>query len=126
MSATTPSTERSFAAILATIVRDLQEIMRSEVKLATTEVRERAAEWMQGISWLATGVLSAFFAVAFLLVAAFFALSRLMPLWASALVIAGALIVVSGVTFAVRASIVKTNLKRHEAESRSASWEGVA
>jgi Putative Actinobacterial Holin-X, holin superfamily III len=102
VSFTTGSTERPFTAVLSSILGNLQDIVRSEVKLAKAEVREEIGEFTKGASWLATGLVSGFFGVGFLLGAAFFALSYLMPHWIAALVISGVLLILSAVCLAMR------------------------
>ena len=39
-----PANERSFADVFQDIVRNIQEIVRSEVRLAKTEIRDEAAK----------------------------------------------------------------------------------
>jgi VIT1/CCC1 family predicted Fe2+/Mn2+ transporter len=122
----TSNTERPLTAILSSIFGNVQEIVRSEVKFAKTEVREEIAQLSQGATWLAAGMLSAFFAICFLLGAAFFALSYLMPQWMAALIIAGLLLIVSGVSFAVRGSISKAYTNDHTQLADSQTQESIA
>ena len=86
-----PSPERSFSDVLQDIVANLQGIIRSEVKLAKSELREEVRQAQSGGIWLGIGTLSGLFAVLFLLLAALYALSRVVPDWAAALILTGAL-----------------------------------
>lgn len=121
MSSTANSAEPSFTAVVGRIFVNLQDLARSEVKLAKTEVREEIAEMKHGASWLAVAILSAFFAACFVLLAGFFALLYIVPQWAAALIMAGGLVVVSGISLAVRASIVKAIGRQHSDSSHSHS-----
>jgi protein-S-isoprenylcysteine O-methyltransferase Ste14 len=99
--------ERPFTAVLTSIFENVQEIVRSEARLVKAEVREEVAGLTQGAAWFVAGIVTAFFSASFLLCAGFFALSQIMPQWIAALIMAGILLLVSGVSFAVRGSIVK-------------------
>jgi hypothetical protein len=96
--------DRPFAEVLTSIVGNVQEIVRSEVRLAKAEVREEIGRATHGMAWVATGALTAFFSVGFALVAIFFALILVLPQWAAALIIAVALAGVSAIAFQVRAT----------------------
>jgi hypothetical protein len=104
MNSTPHLAERPFAAVLLSIFEDIQELVRSEARLAKAEVREELAGMTLGAGWLVAGIAGAFFAICFMLLAAFLALSSVVPQWAAALILAGALAIVSGVSFAVRTS----------------------
>ncbi len=107
MNSTSPSNERPFVAVLASIFENIQEIVRSEVRLTKAEAREEIAEIARGAGWLVAGMVSAFFAISFILGAGFFALSYIVPHWVAALIVAAGLAVISGLSFAMRASIPK-------------------
>jgi hypothetical protein len=126
VTSTSNSTERPFTAVLSSIVENLEEIVRSEIRLAKAEVRHEVAEFTHGAVWLATGILSAFFAISFLLGVSFFALSNVMPRWIAALIIAGVLLTVCGVSFAVRASIVKSFTEQQPELPESKPEESIA
>ena len=91
------SGDRSFSEVLQDIVRNVQEIVRSEVRLAKTEIREEAAKAKSSTLLLGGGALVAIFAMFFLLLAIVYALTLVMPNWAAALTVGAALAGVASV-----------------------------
>jgi uncharacterized membrane protein YqjE len=89
------SGDRSLADVLHDIVRNVQEIVRSEVRLAKTELREEAAKAKAPTILLGAGGVATIFAVFFLLLSTVYALARVMPSWAAALIVAAGLVVVA-------------------------------
>ena len=89
--------ERSVSAVLNDIFGNVQEIVRSEVRLAKTEIREEAIKAKSPARILGLGALTTAFAVLFVLLAIFFALTLVMPAWAAALTVGIALAAVAGV-----------------------------
>jgi uncharacterized membrane protein YqjE len=85
------SQDRSLSEVFQDIVRNVQEIIRAEISLAKTEVREEASKAVSSLAWLVVGALSGMFAVVFILWTAAFALGLLWPMWAATLVVAGVL-----------------------------------
>jgi uncharacterized membrane protein YqjE len=89
--------ERSISTVLYDILGNVQEIIRSEMRLARTEFTEelgklRSAGWLLG-----AGVLLAVFGVLFVLIAIVYALSLVIPAWAAALVVAAAVGVLAAI-----------------------------
>jgi Putative Actinobacterial Holin-X, holin superfamily III len=80
--------ERAFSDVLQDILRNLQEIVRSEVRLAKVEFRDEARQAASSAVWLAAGTIGALSAWAFGLWTITFALSTRMPMWAATLVVA--------------------------------------
>jgi uncharacterized membrane protein YqjE len=91
-------TERSFAELFQDIAANVQEIIRSEFRLAKTEVREEAAKARKSVSMLGVGVLVGLYALGFLLLAAVHALQLALPAWLAALIV-GAVVAVVAATF---------------------------
>ena len=89
--------DRSFSDLLQEIIRNVQEIVRSEVRLAKTEIREEVVKTKASLVLLGAGALTGFFAILFLLLMIASALASVMPNWAAALVVGGALAVAAGV-----------------------------
>lgn len=79
--------ERSFGDIVKSIIANVQEIIRSEVRLAKAEVREEGERAATAGRNLAIGGVTGLFAALFLLNAVMFGLTAWMPLWASAALI---------------------------------------
>jgi len=81
------SSDRSFADILKNVVSNVQEIIRAELRLAKSEVREELLKAKSAALLLAIGGLCGIFSALFILVAAVYGLSRVVPDWAAALVV---------------------------------------
>jgi hypothetical protein len=94
-------TERSVSDVLQDIVRNIQDIVGSEVRLAKTEIREEVAKAKTASVWLGVGALSGSFSVFFFLFAMVYALANFVPNWAAALIVAGALAISASVTLYV-------------------------
>ena len=89
------SADRSLSEVLQDIIRNVQEIVRSEVRLAKTELREEAEKAKTPTMLLGAGAVATMFAIFFLLLTIVYALARVMPNWAAALIVAGVLGVVA-------------------------------
>ena len=81
------ASERSISELLQNIVGNIQEIVRSEVRLAKTEIRDEATKAKVAGVLVAVGALAAIFSVLFLLLMIVYALSAVMPSWAAALIV---------------------------------------
>jgi protein-S-isoprenylcysteine O-methyltransferase Ste14 len=91
-----PANERSFSQILQDIVHNIQEIVRSEIRLARTEITQEATKTKTAGVVIAAGALSGVFALLFALLAVDYALSLAMPNWAAALIVSAALAIIAG------------------------------
>jgi hypothetical protein len=80
--------QRPLADVLHDILRNVQELIRAEVRLAKAEVRQDAREAATASAWVLAGAIAALTAWSFLLWAAAFGLGLVMPTWAAALVVA--------------------------------------
>ncbi len=92
--------ERSLADVLRDVLCNLQEIVRSEVRLARTEITAEAGRARSLIALLAAGAVAALFTALFLLLSLAFALALVLPLWVSMLVPGVLLAVVAGLLLA--------------------------
>jgi drug/metabolite transporter (DMT)-like permease len=98
-------TDRSIGAVLGDIAQHIQGIVKAELRLAKTEVRqELVTAGSAGVLVVAGGV-GALIAVVFCLLAAVYALSTVIPSWAAALCVAFAVGIVA-------AAIIAGGLKR--------------
>lgn len=102
------SSERSISDVLSDIVGNIQDIVRSEIRLAKTEVAEdwrkvRAAGILLGV-----GALLAAYGGFFILLCIANALNQVMPSWAAALLIG----IVLGIVAFVLVSAGSTRLRR--------------
>ena len=76
---------RSMADVLQDIVANVQTIIRSEVRLAKTEVTEEATKAARAGGVMAGGVVAALFTIWLLLLTILYALATVMPMWGAAL-----------------------------------------
>lgn len=76
--------ERSVVEILTDIVGNVQAIIRGEIRLAKTELRDEARKSSSSIRLLLAGGVLGILGAAFLLLSAVYALTLLMPAWAAA------------------------------------------
>jgi uncharacterized membrane protein YqjE len=102
------SSDRSFGVVLQDIVFNIQEIVRAELRLAKTEVREELAKAGSASVLTAVGAAAAFFSAMFLLFAAMYALSTVMPAWAAALTVAVLIGAIAGVALSMGLKRFKT------------------
>ena len=89
--------DRSFTDVLQDIIRDVQEIIRSEVRLAKTEITSEVGKAKSAGILIGGGAVAGLFAVLFLLLGVMYALSLIMPQWAAAGIVA----VVTGIAAAI-------------------------
>jgi len=90
--------ERSVTDILQDIIRDFQEIVRSEVRLAKREIGDEVKKAKAATFLITLGALAALYAFLFLLVSLVDALALVIPHWAAALIVAAALAMIAGGT----------------------------
>ena len=91
--------ERSISDLLQDILRNIQEIVRSEVRLARSELGDEFTKVKASAPLFVIGSVAGLLAAFFLAWAAFYALSLVVPMWGAALIIAGVLAIVGGGTF---------------------------
>jgi hypothetical protein len=88
---TTSQPQRPVPEVLQDIVSNLQEIIRSEFRLAKTEIKEEAAKAARPGAMFGAGLLLGFYAVGFLLLAFVYGLSTVMAAWLAALIVGAVL-----------------------------------
>ena len=94
-------TERSFAELFQDILANVQEIIRSEFRLAKAEVREEAVKARRSVSMLGAGVFIGLYALGFLLLAAVYGLETVVPSWLAALIVGAAIAVAATVLLSI-------------------------
>ena len=87
--------ERSVPEVLQDIIGNVQEILRSEVQLAKTELKEEAAEAATPIIRMGVGLLLAAYAVGLLLLAAVYELAIIMSMRSAALLVGAVVAIVA-------------------------------
>jgi uncharacterized membrane protein YqjE len=91
----TPQMQRSVPEVLQDIVNNLQEIIKSEFRLAKTELKEEAARAAKPAATFGFGLVAGFYGIGFLLVAAVCGLSMVMAGWLAALLVGAVLSIVA-------------------------------
>jgi uncharacterized membrane protein YqjE len=83
----TRQNERSVPEVLQDIVSNIQEIVRSEFRLAKTEIKEQVSKAAKPAATLAAGILLAFYALGFMLLTIVYALATVISAWLAALLV---------------------------------------
>jgi hypothetical protein len=90
-------TERSIAVVLQDILRNIQEIVRAEVRLAKMEVNEELTKTRTASLLIAVGAVSGIFSILFILLTVEYALSLVIPAWLATLCVAAGIGIVAAV-----------------------------
>lgn len=93
--------ERPFSEIVSDIVGHAQEIIRGEIRLAKTEVKQEAGKAARASTLLIGGAVVGLFAISFLLWTVVYAIGLVLPMWASALVVGVVLGTIGSITLKV-------------------------
>jgi uncharacterized membrane protein YqjE len=88
--------ERSVPEVLQDIAGNIQEIIRSEFRLAKTEIKEEASKASRPAETLGAGIVLSFYALGFILFAVVYALSIVIAAWLAALLV-GVVLAVLGI-----------------------------
>ncbi len=100
--------ERSVSDVFQDILRNLQEMVRSEIRLAKVEIRGEVTQAVSSGVWIAAGGVAATSAWIFLLWTLAYALATRMSMWAATLLVAvvmaaaAAALIMSGIRRAKR------------------------
>ena len=119
------SIDRPVAGVLQEIVANLQDIVRSEVRLAKTELREDLTKARPAALLVGIGMLAAACSVVLLLLAIVYALALVMPQWAAALIVAIGSAIIGGVTLSTgskQLSTVRVAPKTIESLKENVEW----
>jgi hypothetical protein len=82
-----PTDDRSVAQLLADLLRNLQDILSAEIRLAQARAREELRTYRPPVVLIVVGALGGMLGCFFVLLAAVAALSLVMPVWAAALIV---------------------------------------
>jgi uncharacterized membrane protein YqjE len=99
--------ERSIGSLVNDIVGNVQEIIRSEVRLAKAEVTEELSKARRAMIWLVAGAVLATMAFGFLLLTAVYVLEHFFQPWVAALIVALGSGAIGGALAALGASQMK-------------------
>jgi len=100
--------ERSIGSLVNDIVGNVQQIIRSEVRLAKAEVSEELTKARRAMIWLVGGVVLATMALGFLLLTVVYVLAQFFQPWVAALIVA----LGSGAIGGALAAVGATQMKR--------------
>lgn len=92
---------RSIAEVLVDIGRNVEDILRCEIRLAQSEVRVRLLSMQSPGVLVGMGLAGSLLSAVFLLLSILYALRLLMPPWAAALCIAVALALMASIALKV-------------------------
>jgi len=98
--------KRPLKDVVQGIIGNVQDIIRSEVRLAKAELADQAAKARSALTVMGAGALAGVLSVALLLVTCVLALATVMPAWL-ALMVAG----VTGIVAAILTSIGMSRLR---------------
>jgi len=91
--------QRTFADVLKDIIADVQNLIRSEVRLAKAEVREEIGKAISAGTMIVVGGVLGMFALGFVLLTIMFALELVVPSWAAALIVGVVIAIAAAVLF---------------------------
>lgn len=100
--------ERSLTAVLKDIAGNIQELVRSEIRLAKVEATTQVSTAARGATLVAIGGGFAFLALAFMSLAGVYLLTAVVAAWIAALIVAAAAAVIGGLLVVIGMKQIKT------------------
>jgi len=97
----TTSNGRTMSEVLQDIVANIQEIVRSEFRLAKVEIHEETTKAVRSSIPLVIGVLLSLYALGFILLAVVHALSMVVDAWLAALIVGAGVLAISMILVSV-------------------------
>ena len=99
-------------SLISGVIKDLQDLLRAEIQLARTEIKEDATAAGKGIAFLVAGALIGLVAFFFLMLAASYFLDKYVDRWAGPLIVAAALGLIAAIlALSGRSKLRARNLK---------------
>ncbi len=98
--------ESGIGDTLRTILKDVEQLVRSELRLARAELRTEATGMVKAAALAAFALLLGGLAVAFLLLAVFFSIRAHVPAWLSALLVALLAAILAGALIQMARAVV--------------------
>jgi uncharacterized membrane protein YqjE len=93
--------QRSTGELMKDIASHAQELIRGEIKLAKTELKEEGRRATGSLTMFAAGAVAALFGLGFLLWAVTFLLALMLPLWGAAILMGVVLFIAATVLASV-------------------------
>lgn len=107
-----PAGQDSVAGLLSGLLRDLQDLVRGEIALARTELKEDATTAGRGIAMIAAGAIVGLTGFIFLMLGATYLLNKWVEMWIAAAIVGAVLAVIAAiVASAGRGKLSATNMK---------------
>jgi uncharacterized membrane protein YqjE len=108
-------TAESLGTIVSGIVEDLQQIVRGEVQLAKTELKEDATQIGKGAGMLGAGVFFGLIGFIFLMLSLTYLLNQWMEMWIAAGIVGLGLVIIAAIlAMSGKSQIQEANLKPEE------------
>jgi uncharacterized membrane protein YqjE len=117
--------DRTISSVLHDIVGNVQDIVRSELRLAKTELSEELGKSRAAATLLGMGAVLSLVAVLFLLLAAVYALSSVVPSWAAALIVGAGVAIIAALFFGIglkRFKAVRAAPKTVDSMKENVEW----
>ena len=92
-----PGAPEGLGSLISGVVKDLQDLLRGEIRLAKTELKEEATSAGKGIGYIAAGAFVGLVGFIFLMLAATWLLDKWVQQWLAAGIVAVALLVVAAI-----------------------------
>ena len=92
-----PGAPEGLGSLISGVVKDLQDLLRGEIQLAKTELKEDATSAGKGIGMIAAGAFVGLVGFIFLMLAATWLLDKWVQQWLAAGIVAVALLVVAAI-----------------------------
>ena len=119
------SRQRSMAEVLADVVCNLQDILRSEIHLRQAQVRDELRAFRPAGTLITLGILGGLLSAFFLLFAIVAALSLVISVWVAALLVAIVMAVVCAVLLRRGANLMRSRAgKVAAAPEEGTPWTG--
>lgn len=99
---------RSIGAILHDVETDVVGVVRSEIKLAKTELSTQVTRVLEALPTLVFGAVFGLFALGLLLTTGVLALSLVLPHWAAAAILFGLTAIIAAVLFSIGKRMLKS------------------
>ncbi len=105
-----PRERRSLLQLVSDLPRILGDLVRAEIESLQAELAAKAKAAGVGVGLFAAAAFVLVFALGVFIAAAVAALALVMPLWAAALVVGGALVLLAAILVAVGAASLKRSM----------------
>jgi len=103
-----PASQESLGSLVTGIVEDLQNIVRGELALAKTELKDEAAGIGRGVGMLAAGAIVGLVAFIFLMLGLTYLINRWLTMWQSAAIVGAGLLIIALILLMVGRSKVSS------------------